>query len=551
MKAGASRRRRSASCCTGTCRGSITRPTTTSSRRTGSSRRWPTATCRSSSSSTTSRRTASRAGSRSTSRRRCSRCCGARRSARSPARYLARRVDLAKAEIRRLRQRPRRAQGRAPLRRALRADGGVLRVVRRRPRRRLPPASGRGPPRDPRVRARRTRSCPLVATPEARRLQVELGVALYREVFGRPPAGFWLPECAYAPGIDHVARGRRDLVRDPRVARRPRRVAAAVVGPPPADPPARRASPRSAATRSRAGRSGPRRAATPATRRTASSTATSASTRRTTHIHPFLHDDGIRRNVGIKYHRVTGKVELHEKEPYDVPAAKARAAEHARHFVDSRASQVDGLLARRRGRARASSRRTTASSSATGGTRAPGSSRRSSARRTPARCRSGSRRRPRRSTTAAPSPRPTRRSRPGAATGSSTCGSTADTAWILRHQHELERRMVEHARKAGSAEPRALRASSTRWRASSSSRNPPTGPSSSRNKTAAHYAEMRFRGHVDRFLRLEALLEGAADDDPEFLDLVDAEDSLFPGLDHRGITRGPLIRPRKSLGTPA
>jgi 1,4-alpha-glucan branching enzyme len=44
---------------------------------------------------------------------------------------------------------------------------------------------------------------PLLATsPGAVRAQVEVGVGEYRRVLGRAPRGFWLPECAYAPGLD-------------------------------------------------------------------------------------------------------------------------------------------------------------------------------------------------------------------------------------------------------------------------------------------------------------------------------------------------------------
>ncbi|CAN5755190.1 glycoside hydrolase family 57 protein [soil metagenome] len=46
---------------------------------------------------------------------------------------------------------------------------------------------------------------PLLArSPEAVRAQVLIGCDVYREAFGADPAGFWLPECAYAPGLDRV-----------------------------------------------------------------------------------------------------------------------------------------------------------------------------------------------------------------------------------------------------------------------------------------------------------------------------------------------------------
>src|SRR5713226_6342777 len=58
---------------------------------------------------------------------------------------------------------------------------------------------------------------------------------------------------------------------------------------------------------------------------------------------PYLGDilpDGIRKNVGIKYYRVTGKVSLGDKQPY-VPAwARDKAASHAAHFLEGRINQV-------------------------------------------------------------------------------------------------------------------------------------------------------------------------------------------------------------------
>src|SRR5436190_20498933 len=44
---------------------------------------------------------------------------------------------------------------------------------------------------------------PLLATDAGRRLQVALGTASHRRRFG-DPAGFWLPECAYEPGLESI-----------------------------------------------------------------------------------------------------------------------------------------------------------------------------------------------------------------------------------------------------------------------------------------------------------------------------------------------------------
>jgi 1,4-alpha-glucan branching enzyme len=44
---------------------------------------------------------------------------------------------------------------------------------------------------------------PLIATAAGRRLQVRTGVRSHRRRFGRPH-GFWLPECAYEPGVEEL-----------------------------------------------------------------------------------------------------------------------------------------------------------------------------------------------------------------------------------------------------------------------------------------------------------------------------------------------------------
>jgi 1,4-alpha-glucan branching enzyme len=61
-------------------------------------------------------------------------------------------------------------------------------------------------------------------------------------------------------------------------------------------------------------------------------------------VQEFL-QDGMRRNLGIKYHRVTGKVPLQAKLPYDRKAALARARVHAADFVDNRQKQAEAARA--------------------------------------------------------------------------------------------------------------------------------------------------------------------------------------------------------------
>ncbi|MEQ8820595.1 MAG: DUF1957 domain-containing protein [Sumerlaeia bacterium] len=67
------------------------------------------------------------------------------------------------------------------------------------------------------------------------------------------------------------------------------------------------------------------------------------------YLRPFLGELGLRKALGIKYHRITGKGNLREKEPYVPEDATEAAASHAGHFLFCRQQQVlhlQGLLDR-------------------------------------------------------------------------------------------------------------------------------------------------------------------------------------------------------------
>jgi 1,4-alpha-glucan branching enzyme len=460
-------------------------------------------------------------------------------------RYLARRLDLAQSEIRRLRHSP-----------------AELAAARHYYRRFMQMSDFHGSQRGDLVEGFKRHQdqgrieilasaathavLPAVVTPEARRFQVRIGVAHYREVFGRAPTGFWLPECAYTPGLDHVLRdaGVSHVILESHglLAASPRPWSG--VHRPIMLPGGIAAFGRDRESGEQVWSSATGYPGDPDYRELYRDLGFDAPY---DYIHPFLHQDGIRRNVGIKYHRVTGKVELHEKLPYDPVAAKARTVVHARHFIESRAAQVhtlvrsgtalpcivapydcelfchwwyegpwflEALFREAAGRELPFSFATPSQALDDGG---------------PA---------------------------PEAHASLSTWGRNGfldmwvnqDTAWVLRHQHELERRMIEHARKPPPRGRPAARildqmarelllAQSSDWAFIIT------------QKTSAHYAEMRLRDHVDRFFRLEALLAGARDEDPDFLETVETDDAIFPGLDHRAIVSGPLVRSRAHLAT--
>jgi 1,4-alpha-glucan branching enzyme len=67
------------------------------------------------------------------------------------------------------------------------------------------------------------------------------------------------------------------------------------------------------------------------------------------YLQPHLHSMGIRTNLGIKYHKITGITD--KKEAYDPDRARDKAASHAGHFMFNREKQVEWLAAQMPGRA--------------------------------------------------------------------------------------------------------------------------------------------------------------------------------------------------------
>ncbi|NLO92146.1 MAG: DUF1957 domain-containing protein [Elusimicrobia bacterium] len=61
------------------------------------------------------------------------------------------------------------------------------------------------------------------------------------------------------------------------------------------------------------------------------------------YIRPYLHSDGVRRNIAVKYHRITGKVPLSAKQPYNPQEAREMAAAHAGNFMFNRERQIEYL----------------------------------------------------------------------------------------------------------------------------------------------------------------------------------------------------------------
>lgn len=186
---------------------------------------------------------------------------------------------------------------------------------------------------------------PLMATDEARWAQIAVGVNSHRRHFGRAPRGIWIPECAYAPGLEHVLNraGLQYFFVESH----------GLTGARPA-PPLGTARPiRTPSGVYAFGRD-------PSTSKQVWSSQEGYpgdSLYREFYrdlgydlpydeVRPYLHSDGVRRNVGLKFHRITGKVDLGSKQPYVPSWARKRAAEHAGHFLVERVREVRHLAQR-------------------------------------------------------------------------------------------------------------------------------------------------------------------------------------------------------------
>ena len=183
---------------------------------------------------------------------------------------------------------------------------------------------------------------PLMLTEEARRAQVRIAATNYRKHFGQAPRGIWLPECGYAPGIERLLKdeGIRFFFVDTHGvyygSPRPR---FGVYAPIYCD--------NGVAAFGRDPES--------------SRSVWSAESGYPGHplyrefyrdlgydgdydwVKSFLHPDGVRRNLGLKYHAITGKVELHEKQAYRPAPAFRQAMDHAGDFAARRLDQARHL----------------------------------------------------------------------------------------------------------------------------------------------------------------------------------------------------------------
>jgi 1,4-alpha-glucan branching enzyme len=175
---------------------------------------------------------------------------------------------------------------------------------------------------------------------KAVRAQIRIGVDEYRRFFGREPRGFWLPECAYYPGVDTILKehGVQYFIVDTHAIQNatPRPfygVYAPIYCPSGVAVFGRDIESSKQVWSSVEGYPGD---------------FVYRDFYRDVgydldydYIRPYLPPTGERVNVGVKYYRITGKTD--QKIPYDPHLAREHAAEHAANFMFNREKQIEWL----------------------------------------------------------------------------------------------------------------------------------------------------------------------------------------------------------------
>ncbi|GAB4390208.1 MAG: DUF1957 domain-containing protein [Thermodesulfovibrionales bacterium] len=181
---------------------------------------------------------------------------------------------------------------------------------------------------------------PLVAPgPGAVRCQLRTGLDYFESVFGFRPAGMWLPECAYAPGLDEALsrEGIRYFVLESHGVEHASVTPFYGVYAPIFTPSGVAAFGRDQGSTRQVWSAREGFPGDPVYREFYRDIGHDLDMG---YIQPYI-EGNVRVDTGLKYYRVTGPTSW--KEPYDPGAARERAAEHAWDFLARRASHVEYL----------------------------------------------------------------------------------------------------------------------------------------------------------------------------------------------------------------
>lgn len=177
----------------------------------------------------------------------------------------------------------------------------------------------------------------LEKSPESLRAQILIARDEYCRYFGQPPVGFWLPECAYSPAVEPYLKeaGIKWFVVETHGLLNGSPNPAFGVFAPACTPEGLIVFARDSSS---AQQVWSRHVGYPGNPRYREFYRDIGYDLEYDYIKPYLPGDGLRSFTGIKYYRITGGTA--EKQVYDRQSALEAAAEHARHFVESRIQQI-------------------------------------------------------------------------------------------------------------------------------------------------------------------------------------------------------------------
>jgi 1,4-alpha-glucan branching enzyme len=170
--------------------------------------------------------------------------------------------------------------------------------------------------------------------------QVRVGVDEHRRFFGREPRGFWLPECAYYPGVDEVlkAYGIQYFFVDAHAIEHASSRPFYGVYAPLYCPSGVAAFGRDAESAKQVWSSVEGYPGDFDYRDFYRDVGFDLDY---AYVRPYLPPTGERVNIGIKYYRITGRTD--QKAPYNPHQAREKAALHAGHFLANRQQQIERL----------------------------------------------------------------------------------------------------------------------------------------------------------------------------------------------------------------
>ncbi|MEK6714998.1 MAG: 1,4-alpha-glucan branching protein domain-containing protein [Candidatus Omnitrophota bacterium] len=180
----------------------------------------------------------------------------------------------------------------------------------------------------------------LSINPISVKAQVFIGIESYKKMFGRPPRGFWLPECGYYPHVDEVLKeaGLRYFFVDSHGIMNADPAPRYSVYAPLYCPSSVAAFGRDWESSKQVWSSKEGYPGDPDYREYYRDIGFELDYE---YIKPYIHHLGIRTNTGIKYWRITGNTEY--KEAYRPDWAREKAAMHAANFMFNRERQIEFL----------------------------------------------------------------------------------------------------------------------------------------------------------------------------------------------------------------